>query len=527
MELSERQQDVQDTWINTDHNILVNSVAGSGKTTLLLNLIKHCDDKTLMLAFNKSIQRELEDATTGMNNIKTMTLHGLGLMAIKQSVGNHIKVNKNKSWVINNKLRELIPGYFKTVKWKTQIEITAYLSFLNDTARMFITEDLSEIKRYMKVMGKPVIPIPYREIRPNQKEVEEFQKEDSIYTKIEDRYGRPCYQINEEILWGLYLQIRNSIQNEIDFLDMIYIPVVMDLDIPMKPVYMTIDEAQDLNYCQHQLINKIIEQPQFKKWVSVGDYRQSIYSFAGALSNSFDMFKEKDNVVEKDLDICYRCSKLVINQANSIYNVMRGFKEEEGFLLHTDSIKETMFETSSMVVCRNQAPLVGLFFYLASNEIPCYLKGEDFMASTINYLKPFKNQKFREHIAELRVEAIKLQDSTSQNDRIRYFYLKEKYDILLLISQNLILDNPFIKEVIPKLQILFENRPDAITLSTIHKSKGLEAETVYWLYPELIPSKFAFSEDQLRQEENLKYVAVTRAKSKLIIIHQKTKEDEF
>ena len=53
---------------------------------------------------------------------------------------------------------------------------------------------------------------------------------------------------------------------------------------------------------------------------------------------------------------------------------------------------------------------------------------------------------------------------------------------------------------------------------TIHKSKGLENDNVFFLAPELIPSRFATQPWQLEQESNLKYVAITRAKNSLIYV---------
>ena len=55
-----------------------------------------------------------------------------------------------------------------------------------------------------------------------------------------------------------------------------------------------------------------------------------------------------------------------------------------------------------------------------------------------------------------------------------------------------------------------------ITLSTIHKSKGLEARNVYFLCPELLPSKYASTELELYAEKCLKFVGITRAKENLI-----------
>ena len=54
---------------------------------------------------------------------------------------------------------------------------------------------------------------------------------------------------------------------------------------------------------------------------------------------------------------------------------------------------------------------------------------------------------------------------------------------------------------------------------TVHKSKGLENSTVYFLCPELIPSKFATQEWQIEQEWNLMYVGITRAKQNLYFVH--------
>ena len=75
------------------------------------------------------------------------------------------------------------------------------------------------------------------------------------------------------------------------------------------------------------------------------------------------------------------------------------------------------------------------------------------------------------------------------------------------------------------LERLFsDNEKKGVVLSTIHKSKGLEADNVFILDVNLIPSKYATTKDQLKQERNLLYVAITRAKNKLIYINSnKTK----
>jgi superfamily I DNA/RNA helicase len=64
-----------------------------------------------------------------------------------------------------------------------------------------------------------------------------------------------------------------------------------------------------------------------------------------------------------------------------------------------------------------------------------------------------------------------------------------------------------------------ESIKNAITLSTVHKAKGLEANRVIILLPNKLPMEYPNQKNwQLEQEKNLKYVAVTRAKKELIFI---------
>jgi superfamily I DNA/RNA helicase len=86
-------------------------------------------------------------------------------------------------------------------------------------------------------------------------------------------------------------------------------------------------------------------------------------------------------------------------------------------------------------------------------------------------------------------------------------------------------------------QNFYDERADAVTLLTIHASKGLEFERVFIIAAEagILPlaSKFAkFAKalqsppDQLAEERRLFYVAVTRAKSRLDILHARFRAGE-
>ena len=70
-----------------------------------------------------------------------------------------------------------------------------------------------------------------------------------------------------------------------------------------------------------------------------------------------------------------------------------------------------------------------------------------------------------------------------------------------------------------------ENSDNAVTLLTVHASKGLEFPYVFLVGMEhgLFPNYRAIDEDNLDEERRLFYVAITRAKDKLIISNAKTR----
>lgn len=213
MELSQRQNNIITTWNNTSSNLLIQAVAGSGKTFTLFEILKRCNHRTLFLAFNKSIQQEIQSKMDrmGLSQGKALTLHSLGLSAIKSSRRRY-KVNNNKNWDIIKKIQTSHSQVFRKIPQKNRMVVIYSLMDMNDISRMFLCEDFEELKVLMNTMGK-AIPA-----------VDEYQD-----------------------LWTAFLNERNltyeSSVMEIDFHDMIYVPVIRNLYIPIEPYYLMLDKA--------------------------------------------------------------------------------------------------------------------------------------------------------------------------------------------------------------------------------------------------------------------------------------------
>ena len=324
---------------NENQLYLTDNFIVTHNSTTLLELGKLSTHKScLYLAFNKTIQLELEEKIkqNNMNHCSALTLHGLGLSMIT-------KVKKAE--VNDGKVYNLMYEIINKNKWlyKLKSDTRNELDFLryalidcNNISRLYLTSDLDEIEKYGFIMGK----VFSYDILTQVEKDKLFQKYRRIFSSDEEVINSPDYNaeyqsINRRkfiVLWNKLYELREeSYSGEnivIDFLDMIYLPVIKSVPVPTQYQYMFVDECQDLSYLQQKFIDKLILEGEIEKYSAFGDFRQSIYLFAGAFSKSFDMFRHRENVVELPLDINYRCSTNIIAYANEVYNNLLPFKIE-------------------------------------------------------------------------------------------------------------------------------------------------------------------------------------------------------
>lgn len=515
--LSERQRDIASAYENEDVNLVIQAVAGSGKTTTLLHLLSLSKYRVLFLAFNKSIQEEITKRLVEQNleQGKSMTLHSLGFLAIR-TYYKKVTVKNGKNWDLIKEFENYHKSDLRRYGSAERLNIMYTIMDLNDVSRMFLTDSLDELIPIMLTMDK----IPFE-----------------------------CENLEE--FWHTFLELRENANNkedgsiEIDFIDMIYLPAVTSsMIIPIQPYYLFIDEAQDLNLAQHAFIDKLVAQGDVRKWVAVGDRYQSIYGFGGSYPESFDLFTRKPNVKELPLDVCYRCPPNVIEHANEVYPILRSFKQNNGelvdFELNGDAWKNIY--KGALVICRNSRPLISLFFKLLSQERKAIIKGEDILGKV---QKVYKANKFKTVLSTLtsmdrligkqRKIYVQISNELPINQKEvfkeerKLVIMQEDYDNFEVFASQLSPTDNFgqisssytMEELYQKVVKIFNQTPeeDTITLCTIHKSKGLEADYVYILNEGLIPSPFAKSDEQKQQEKNLKYVARTRAKKGLFKIN--------
>ena len=477
-------------------NAVIEASAGSAKTSTCVAAMKLIpkDQKCLFIAFNKSIADELNERLKSRSNCVARTTHSLGFLMLRRNLGSNIEVDeyKYRKFVKNNIGNLTTSSEF--IRTRQQIEeYIDNITMLIDFSRFNLAQSEKEIN---EVAQKYSIPVSFDECAITQK----------------------CLE------WG------KEHTETIDYTDMIWLPV----ELLLKPIGLTydwvfFDEAQDASLCTIQLFLKCIKRG--GRFICVGDQNQSVNLFAGSSEEAFNFMKEYPNTTLFELPISYRCAKNIVTFANRLVpNMFARDDAPDGIIAqncHVRDIKE-----GDMVLCRSKAPLVKLYVKLLRKNINCYIKGQDIGTNLIKELEKIKQDDlntdlnadgvfvrlwdnfFSERNKLIQTRGLDYDDATLSS------YMMEKYDMintLLILSEK----HKTKDELIYHIGEIFQEESKGVCLSTIHKAKGLEADNVFILCHSTMPSKLAVHDWEKLQEQNLMYVAYTRAKNLLGFVSEK------
>jgi DNA helicase II / ATP-dependent DNA helicase PcrA len=491
---SKYQLAIYDAIKNTNSNIFVAATAGSGKTTTIIECSKlipqHLD--ACFAAFNKSIVEELRSRLP--DTVNCQTLHSIGMKSLFSHFGCKLKVNKSKTGIFVNEVIELFKKDKEKSKfintnqkdlWRYTIEICEIIDFARMNHIPFELEKLGSNCDYYGLI--------YDEMQL-QIAIESFKK-------MEDYNNRLTRSRDEKM---------------IDFIDMIYIPSTKDVKLPKFDIVF-VDEAQDMNICQQILVKKILKSK--GRIIYVGDKNQSIYFFAGADGSVFEKLISQPNTICLPLSVSYRCPKMVVQEARKVYQDIEHFEKSPNGIV--GSMPWTEIKLNDMVLCRNTAPLISLYFDLLQRGIKSHVKGRELEKQVFKVLSRVRYQTVPKGLEQIHKMADELYDKIHKEGRDpsktpKYRNFMDIVSIIEIICQE---GYELMAEVIESLENIFDETKEGVELMTIHRSKGLERDRVILLNPDLIPSRWASSEEDYRQENNLKFVAITRAKKEFYYSH--------
>lgn len=500
---SKYQQAIFDWIKNGEGNAVVEAVAGSGKTTTAIKCMELIPrgEPVLFLAFNKAIADELK--TKVPQHAHVMTLNGLGHRTWCRMYGKvALDASKTKTLMRKHLSKELLTDYGQAVS-----KLVGLCKAYGVVPEMSLEEVCDEVVGLLPDTRETYVQL-----------IEHFDIE----------FDRAAVNSVDIVIDLTKKVLRESIklQGLIDFDDQIYFSVIFG---GTRPTYkwIFVDESQDLSPAQRALVMQTIAPG--GRIVAIGDSRQAIYGFRGADCDSMKNFQEQLGAVRLDLSICYRCpsshiafAKDIVPEIEAAPNAEVGEIADIGLAWRAED-----FQKTDIIICRNSAPLVRAAYQILAKKIPVKIKGKDIGKGLIRLIESMHSKNWGELSRDLarwynrEVDRLMADDHNADISKVQ-----DKYDAVTAFMDMLPEGTP--EQICKEIENLFTDfGGNCLTLSTVHRAKGLEADRVYILNASLMPSWSARKPWEKEQEENLQYVAYTRAKKTLGFIEINMPKKKF
>lgn len=530
---------------DSTENGIIDAVAGAGKTTTIMECARYLPTtgSALFCAFNKSIQKEINERLSekGLSKVTVKTIHALGWQLLTSN-----NQTSRPLTLEDKKYEKLIKDQKVQTQLKSHYEAIMRINGL----RPEITDDKNEtfaIRNLEFQINRRLLDINQKFratlTKPSLTDYANLVAHFGLFNDLE--INKKAFDRELESYFScsmLLLKAGNELSRQtmiIDFTDMIYLPYEWKLQSATKYDFLFVDECQDLSKAQLAVVLRYGHEK--SRILSVGDPRQSIYGFTGADIESFDNVKKYTKATQLPLASCFRCPKKVIELAQTIRKDIMGVKQEDGIVtsISPDEVLP-LAKPGDLIISRLRSPLLILVFSFIDkdrrvqihedevkeivNEIKNIFKHEELVARIANFpggFQELKNTVSNRWDWVIRKEAERIIDSIERKVHIEseLRYLKQKLEFIHRKYEQWKSQCPTLSDIVERIRQYVSSTSNSVKLSTIHRAKGLENDTVFILAYDELPLQRLEQKDWERvQELNLKYVAVTRARKALYLV---------
>jgi hypothetical protein len=450
-------------------NLQVNALAGGGKTSTVEMMMENTREPTLYLAFNKDVVKEAKERLP--SGIEIRTINSMGNECWKKGNG-RADVNLKKT-------NELLKVAINEYKGSDRQE-------LNDS-----WWDIVGAIHMAKHLGY----IPDGKF-PNARRLCDQQ---TLCSRIENRLTPLGLEVVDNVLFA---SIKAAYAGAIDLDDQIYMPALFGGSYPRFPL-VYVDERQDLSPTNVALLERCV--PKAKgRLVEVGDRWQAIYAFRGAETDGMSRSKVKFNMHEMSLSYSFRCPEAIVKAVHWHVPHMRWIKPGGTYDV-LSSLDPITIPDGSAIICRNNAPLFRAAFALLSRKRSVHVAGSDIGPKILRLLGKVGSPGDSSEDLLFKIDGWRDEQLQTTNSPQT---IHDQAECMKVFASW---GNTF-DQAVGYAKHIFAQQ-GTIKLTTGHKAKGMEWETVYHL------DKHLLSKDE--QDLNLKYVITTRAKQELFEITTK------
>lgn len=484
------------SWFRDDDmragNLVVEARAGTGKTTTIKLAIKQApEDRVLYAVFGKKNKLEAVPvfAEEG-RRVDVKTLHGLGFAFIKygpwgKDVEPKDEIEDDRiSHVLRNVPEDVLGDKtFGAIK-----ELVAWAK--NVTIKMpTVTELLEMAVRDLDMSGD--------DDGLNLPQVAAWAREVLILSTEKDPGGRCSYN------------------------DMVWLPIVCGW---VRPWYnlVVVDEAQDMNAPQLEMAIRACKKG--GRICIVGDSRQAIFEFRGAVQGAIPMMQARLKAKLMGLTVTRRCPKAVVALAQTMVpDYQAAETAPEGTVTRTEGEFISKLAVGDAVLSRVNAPLMGYCLQVLKKGIPARIEGRDIGAQLAGLARKMRARSVPQFIEKITAWGAKQVKrlSKAKNAEQKIQGVSDQVDTLIELAR----DCKSVDEIVARVTALFEdsidaqtgavNKKPAVVFSSTHKAKGLEWANVFVLNDTFKCKGYTTA---VNEEANLYYVAVTRAKATLTLV---------
>jgi superfamily I DNA/RNA helicase len=301
---------------------------------------------------------------------------------------------------------------------------------------------------------------------------------------------------------------------------------IVDKNIPMyKYNLVVVDESQDMNRLQIEILTRMLKPG--GKIVIVGDPNQSIYAFRGADTSAMDRMKHIFGIPDANclpLSITYRCAKNIVTEAQQfVPDIQAASWAVDGEVIRNSQKQYhatiDAMQPGDMGVCRVNARLVTAAMQLIRQGRKACVAGRDIGKNVQKLLELVAKKAKSKSLDTIMATLSKYMEEQqrkllAQKKENQAQALADKCETLMVLIDG----SDTYSDLENRIESIFTDETEGVVFSSIHQSKGLEATNVVILGPEI---NYYFRDKAINdvargQEENLLYVAITRAKLRLI-----------
>lgn len=524
MALTNEQQKIVDYARAGKGDLLIEALAGTGKTYTLLQCLEVIPQKSILVcAFNKRIQTEISKKlpkwSRGRPVVHVKTFHAIGLSIVQHHFRAGVKIDGDVTEELVNQAidaagQRRIPqkvrwAAIKLVRMYKETELPSGLPF--DVGRLD-PEELEAIGNDYQLFDR----------------LDGSQIEQAIELALR-AYELSCEQLREPAR-GL----------RIDFCDMIWIPLVLNLPPQSRYQAVIVDEWQDLNAPQFELVKRLVAPS--GRMIMAGDFHQQIYQWRGSIADEVRDELDKRGP-RMPLTTTFRCSKAVSLEAGKLVFAFHclpdaddGSVGEIGIVDLPRALAQYQVPPGTIhtfVLSRTNADLLDCALMLWRERVRFQLNSGQDMLAPLYFLLDYvlKLDSVGAFLSSLKDwEAKEIAKAERANATTRLSRVVEQARMLRAVSNYVNQPN----QIRGLLESIMESNDSGVLLSTVHKVKGLEAERVYLLkqtFAQYRPIAVDRGETVatlprlVTQEDlNIEYVAVTRAMLHLRWVDLKAKD---